>query len=88
MNRAGDQERTQRIRRGLTGLAVVFLFVLLASAISRSSDDPRSPPAFDSNAVPAEPNEPLAEIGAVPGTPMAENETVQTDPAPPPPPSQ
>ena len=87
MNRAGDQERTQRIRRGLTGLAVVFLFVLLASAISRSSDDQPSSSAPDSNAMPAEPNEPLAEIGAAPGTPAAENEAVATEP-PPAPPSQ
>ena len=82
MNRAGDQERTQRIRRGLTGLAVVFLFVLLASAISRSSDDPRSAPTFNSDAVPAEPNEPLAQIGAAPGTPTAENEAVAPEPSP------
>ena len=54
-------EPQQRIRAGLTGLAVVFLLVLLGTAISRSSE--QGSPA---NAVAAEPNEPLAEIGAAP----------------------
>lgn len=81
MNRADDQERIQRIRRGLTGLAVVFLFVLLASAISRSGDPPSSP-KLDSSAEPAEPNEPLAQIGAAPGTPTADNEAVTSEPSP------
>ena len=35
MNRVDKQERTQRIRYGLTGLAVVFLFVLLVDAVHR-----------------------------------------------------
>ena len=81
MNRAGDQERMQRIRRGLTGLAVVFLFVLLASAISRSGDDAPSSPK-QNNLAPAEPNEPLAEIGAVPGTSATENNVVASEPPP------
>ena len=39
MNRAQGEERMQRIRIGLTGLAFVFLLVLLGTAISRSSED-------------------------------------------------
>jgi hypothetical protein len=69
------QERAHRIRVGLTGLAVVFLFVLLFTAISRSSED--VPPTAAQNELFAneEPNEPLAEIGAAPGTATASNET-------------
>jgi len=65
MNFVDRQERTQRIRYGLTGLAIVFLFVLLGTAISRSADDASEIPT-QNIAVPAEPNEPLAEIGAAP----------------------
>ena len=57
----------QRIRVGLTGLAFVFLLVLLGAAISRSTDG--GAPANDvaANPLSGEPNEPLAEIGAAPG---------------------
>ena len=43
MNRAQGEERMQRIRIGLTGLAFVFLLVLLGTAISRSGEDSRRP---------------------------------------------
>lgn len=65
MNLVDRQERTQRIRYGLTGLAIVFLFVLLGAAISRSADD-GSATATPNLAAATEPNEPLAEIGAAP----------------------
>ena len=55
----------QRIRIGLTGLAVAFLVVLLASAISRASRDDVGNAA--SQAVANEPSEPLAELGVAPG---------------------
>ncbi len=55
----------QRIRIGLTGLAVAFLVVLLASAISRASRDDVSNAA--EQATSNEPNEPLAELGVAPG---------------------
>ena len=61
MNRVSKEERMQRIRIGLTGLAVVFLFVLLGTAISRSSEDNVATP--EQNEL-QEPSEPLAEIGA------------------------
>ena len=73
MNRAQGEERMQRIRIGLTGLAFVFLLVLLGTAISRSSEDSLVPPAQNEMAA-EEPNEPLAEIGAAPGATL-ENET-------------
>lgn len=55
----------QRIRYGLTGLAFVFLMVLLGTAIIRSGEGPAGE-ANMSN-VAAEPNEPLAELGVAPG---------------------
>lgn len=55
----------QRIRIGLTGLAFVFLLVLLGTAISRSSEDETGNMAAVNT---AEPNEPLAELGVAPGT--------------------
>ena len=73
MNRVDKQERTQRIRYGLTGLAVVFLFVLLGTAISNSADDSADVPQ-PNIAAPSEPNEPLAEIGAAPNSAAATNE--------------
>lgn len=82
MSRADKEERIQRIRIGLTGLAFVFLLVLLGTAISRSSDDPLSPPMNEQLATPEEPNEPLAEIGAVPGSGASANQTTEEQPAP------
>jgi hypothetical protein len=60
----------QRIRIGLTGLAIAFLVVLLASAISRSSDSDTTNAAAQ---VQKEPSEPLAELGVAPGA--ADTET-------------
>lgn len=67
MNRAQGEERMQRIRIGLTGLAFVFLLVLLGTAISRSSEDNVVSPSQNELAADNEPSEPLAEIGAAPG---------------------
>lgn len=71
----------QRVRIGLTGLGFVFLAVLLAAIFtSRSQNDTRITPnlieqqSAGSHAAPAAqppaaaPNEPLAELGAAPGT--------------------
>lgn len=74
MQEPSSSERVQRIRIGLTGLAFVFLLVLLGTAISRSGDSPSQPPpnANDlANAV--EPDDPLAEIGVAPGQSTTEN---------------
>ena len=75
MNRVDKEERIQRIRIGLTGLAVVFLLVLMVTAIDRSSNDAPPTPAENEAFANQEPNEPLAEIGAAPGTSTASNET-------------
>ncbi len=69
-------ERMQRVRIGLTGLACVFLLVLLAAAFFGLTNDeqvtgplaattPNAP--ADNGAMPAAPREPLAELGVAPG---------------------
>jgi hypothetical protein len=82
MNLVERQERTQRIRYGLTGLAVVFLFVLLGTAISRSADEADGRPTQNVATEAAEPNEPLAEIGAAPNSAAAANEGAAEETAP------
>ena len=74
MQEPSSSERIQRIRIGLTGLAFVFLLVLLGTAISRSSDDPPSSTA-PANGLSAstEPEEPLAELGVAPGQSTTDN---------------
>lgn len=67
------KERIQRVRIGLTGLAFVFVLVLIGAAITNWSVDPPAANQMIANAVPAEPNEPLAEIGAAPGESSAAN---------------
>jgi len=62
----------QRIRIGLTGLAVAFLLVLFGSVISRSRDE-NSPPQGSEQLNDAQPNEPLAELGVTPGGDAAVN---------------
>ena len=63
----------QRVRIGLTGLAFVFLLVLLGAAISRwSGGEPPLNNAAAANAA-AEPTEPLAELGVAPGESSASN---------------
>lgn len=65
----------QRVRIGLTGLAFVFLLVLLAAIFTRPSEEEpitanmieqnRAPGALATNE--AAPVEPLAKLGVVPG---------------------
>ncbi|MEA1071928.1 hypothetical protein SH584_10060 [Sphingomonas sp. LY29] len=84
MNRVEPNERTQRIRYGITGLAIVFLFVLLGTAISRSANEPLTRAEqqnVDNAEAAAEPNEPLAEIGAAPGSATDENEAQSSNTA-------
>ena len=81
MNRAPTEERIQRIRIGLTGLAFVFLLVLLGTAVSRSSEDSDAPPAHNELVTNEMPTEPLAEIGAAPGATAPENEAGEPAPA-------
>lgn len=55
----------QRIRYGLTGLALAFLIVLLGSVISRAGRDQANNSSTQASS--NEPSEPLAEIGVAPG---------------------
>ena len=65
---SGDEPvHRQRIRIGLTGLAVVFLLVMIGAAITRWSSEPDpANQALAANAATG-PTDPLAEIGAAPG---------------------
>ena len=56
----------QRIRYGLTGLAIAFLVVLLGSIISKASHGGDQTSAAQQAAM-NEPSEPLAELGVAPG---------------------
>ena len=67
------KERVQRVRIGLTGLAFVFVLVLIGAAITNWSIDSPTANQVIANAMPSEPNEPLAEIGAAPGDSSAAN---------------
>lgn len=56
----------QRIRIGLTGLAIAFLLVLLGSVVLRASRDDSVNTAGQAST--NTPNEPLAELGVAPGS--------------------
>jgi hypothetical protein len=67
----------QRVRIGLTGLAFVFVLVLLGTVFTRASDEePITANALEMQQVPGaqeqseagKPKEPLAELGVAPGT--------------------
>ena len=65
----------QRVRIGLTGLAFVFLLVLLGAVVTRwSAEEPAANSASEVNAD-AEPTEPLAELGVAPGDSSASNDS-------------
>lgn len=55
----------QRVRWGLTGLAVAFLIVLLGSVINHASRGETANAV--TQATSNEPSEPLAELGVAPG---------------------
>lgn len=74
----------QRVRIGLTGLAFVFVLVLLATVVIRPSAEPpltanqverpETMPVVNKAATPA-PKEPLAELGVAPGNAEPDNST-------------
>ena len=74
----------QRVRVGITGLAFVFLLVLLGMVFTRpSAEEPITPNTIGSAAASggeaaneSEPKEPLAELGVAPGN--ADNSTNHT----------
>jgi hypothetical protein len=75
----------QRVRVGLTGLAFVFLLVMLATAFLRMAGGTEA----GGNAAPTTgnstaPNEPLAQLGVAPGNPpAAEPAPAKAEPAKP-----
>ena len=65
MSHAETEEATQRVRIGLTGLALVFVLVLLGTVIAGGHEDVRTVTAeATANQLP---DEPLAELGVAPG---------------------
>lgn len=75
MQQPSQTERIQRVRIGLTGLAFVFLLVLLGTAVSRSGSEPVAETNANGLANGVEPDEPLAQLGVAPGQSTTENET-------------
>jgi len=82
----------QRVRIGLTGLAFIFVLVLLAAVFSSPSDEvPITPNSLEQQTSPeaaaataaaeAEPKEPLAELGVAPGNADSNTSNAQA-PAP------
>lgn len=78
----------QRVRIGLTGLAFVFVAVLLAAVFTRapSGETPITPNLIERGRTPVaasgeatKPNEPLAELGVAPGN-ADSNSATQTPP--------
>ncbi|MEO6248106.1 MAG: hypothetical protein ABIO85_05935 [Sphingomicrobium sp.] len=60
----------QRIRIGLTGLAFVFLLVLLGAVVSRSSREGNVVPnAVNAASANSQPTDPLSDLGVAPGVP-------------------
>jgi hypothetical protein len=71
------RERMQRVRIGLTGLAVVLLIVVVTTMLfARMGDAPANNSAV---AVESE-NEPLADLGVAPGAPI--DNKMETSPRP------
>lgn len=88
----------QRVRIGLTGLAFVFLAVLLAAIFTNQSRDELpitpnlieqqqsgAPPPAPAPAAQEQPTEPLAELGVAPGSSNSNAAEPPPAPAPPPP---
>ena len=81
----------QRVRIGLTGLAFVFVLVLLAAVFTSPSDEPPItansieqqlvPGNALANSAETEPTEPLAELGVAPGN-ADSNQSGMAGPAP------
>ena len=70
-------EDTKRIRIGLTGLAFVFLLVVLGAAITNLGLSEAEPVSQEvANKIEEKPTEPLAEIGAAPGESSASTTAV------------
>lgn len=80
----------QRVRIGLTGLAFVFLLVLLGAIFTRATEEePITPNLIEQQMAPdgtvaakdAQPKEPLAELGVAPGNADNASDTAKSKPA-------
>ena len=83
----------QRVRIGLTGLAFVFVVVLLAAVFTRgpAEEEPITPNLIEQQRAPdaaqkqaekaakAQPKEPLAELGVAPGGSETENSLAEDE---------
>ena len=70
MRRNTGRDGVQRIRIGLTGLAFVFLLVLLGAVVSRSSREGSGiPNTVNAAATNSTPTDPLSDLGVAPGVP-------------------
>ncbi len=71
----------QRVRIGITGLAVVFLVVLLAAAVvgfhSKQETGEATTPSGATNSSEAAPADPLAELGVAPGGTAGDGDATQ-----------
>jgi hypothetical protein len=71
----------QRVRIGITGLAVVFLIVLLAAAVvgfrSKDRGGEANQIAEGGNSTKSPPTDPLAELGVAPGGTSSESGATQ-----------
>lgn len=72
----------QRVRIGITGLAVVFLVVLLAAAIVgfHSKDKADQSSTVAGNAGETAPSDPLADLGVAPGGSSGDESATQPSP--------
>lgn len=69
---------SQRVRIGISGLAIVFLLVIIGAAITRGAGPASKPAAAEA------PTDPLADIGIAPGQRANEVEAAPTAPTAPP----
>ncbi len=73
----------QRVRIGITGLAVVFLVVLLAAAVvgfrGKKQDGSEGGTTATANASDAPPADPLAELGVAPGGTAGDSVATQSN---------
>jgi len=77
------QAGMQRVRVGLTGLAVVLLLIVLATVVFRTVDKQvvATNPKPDTNNSDVSKDEPLADLGVAPGSAPSESNQAQTAPA-------
>jgi hypothetical protein len=82
ITRSAKENAMQRVRVGLTGLACVFLLVMLATAFLGADRDRSSGDLTNgANTNIEAPNEPLAQLGVAPGNTPPPESTPPTRPA-------